>query len=130
MKQAPLFQRTFFVQRPVGVSSSDGTADIEYTRLHGNPTNPGRVLSGQRLYLAPGGTLDVLSDAFGGEGMGRVAYTPGLKAAIKRGEAQHTYRFELPVEAQTGTTYHIAFAGHDRIPAFTFTLECGRRPGF
>ncbi len=121
MKQGPLFQRQFFVQSAGSMPTND-SGEVTYLRLQGNPLNPGRVLNEQRILLGAGGTLDVVSAAFGGEGLGRIAYTPGLRAALKRGEHM-TYRFEVPVGATVGTSYHVQVYGHDASPGFRFTIE-------
>jgi hypothetical protein len=74
--------------------------------------------------VCAGGTLDVVSASHGGEGLGRIAYTPGLRAAVKRGE-QVTYRFEVPHTVQSGTTYQVVVYGHDAVPGFRFSIEVG-----
>jgi hypothetical protein len=126
MKQGPLFRRQFFIQKPApGAPESGG--DVHYLRLHGHAANPAQVLSEQRIFLGPGGMLDVVSESHGGAGIGRVAYTPGLRAAIKRHEEQITYRFEVPSATATGTTFQVTAYGHDRVPSFHFIIEVGRR---
>jgi hypothetical protein len=126
MKQSPLFRRQFFIQKP-SPGTTEGGGDVHYLRLHGHATNPAQVLNEQRIFLGAGGMLDVVSDAHGGVGIGRVAYTPGLRAAIKRGDEQITYRFEVPVSSASGTTFQITAYGHDRVPPFHFVIEVGRR---
>jgi hypothetical protein len=128
MKQGPLFRRQFFIQQPgPDVPNSEAGGSIFYIRLHGNPQNPGHVLAGQRVFLSPGGMLDVVSEPWGGQGLGRVAYGPGLKAAVKRLEDTMTYRFEVPEDASHGTTYTVSAWGHDALPAFRFVIEVGTR---
>ncbi|MBE2252617.1 MAG: hypothetical protein IAE78_24005 [Myxococcus sp.] len=128
MKQAPLFHRQFFVQRPlVGVEAADAsTGAVEYVRVHGNPSNPGATLAGARVKLTPGGVLDVVAEPRGGLGMGRISYGEGLRAGLKRGEAFYTYRFEVPAHAVEGQTWAISVWGSDAHPAFRFTIELGR----
>jgi hypothetical protein len=126
MKQGPLLQRQFFIQKPAPGARDTG-GDVHYIRLHGHAANPAKVLHEQRIFLGPGGTLDVVSERHGGEGIGRVAYTPGLRAAIKRGEEQFTYRFEVPSSSASGTTFQVTAYGHDQVPAFHFVIEVGRR---
>ncbi|MDP1827299.1 MAG: hypothetical protein Q8L48_28755 [Archangium sp.] len=124
MKQAPLFRRQFFVQKPApGLVLPDAGRDLEYLRLQGHSANPGEALQGQRLFLAAGGTLDLVCEAYGGAGVGRVSYAPGLRAALKRGEDFLTYRFEVPRTAGPGTSYQVSCHGHDQVPAFHFTIE-------
>jgi hypothetical protein len=128
MKQAPLYRRQFFAQRPApGVRSSEAGSETEYLRLQGHPENPGAVLHGQRVLLGPGGTLDLVAEARGGLGVGRLSYGDGLRAALKRGEDFYTYRFEVPLNAARGTTYRVTCFGHDALPAFQFTIEVGAR---
>ncbi len=125
MKQSPLFQRQFFVQAPTAAfRAPEVSGAVSYLRLHGNPSNPGRVLAEQKILVCAGGTLDVVSASHGGEGLGRIAYTPGLRAAVKRGE-QVTYRFEVPHTVQSGTTYQVVVYGHDAVPGFRFSIEVG-----
>jgi hypothetical protein len=126
MKQGPLFQRQFFIQAPeAAMATTDHAGAVAYLRLHGHPANPGRVLADQRIFLSAGGTLDVVSASHGGEGLGRIAYTPGLRAAIKRGD-QMTYRFEVPGAAVSGATYQVMVHGNDSTPSFRFTIEVGQ----
>lgn len=122
MKQSPLFQRQFFVQKAVGLSGAPSGA-AEYLRIHGNPTNPGRTLDGQRVRLVRGGMVDVVAEARGGIGLGRVSYDPGLRASLKRCEETFTYRFEAPADATSGTVYQVAVWGSAEQPAFRFTIE-------
>jgi hypothetical protein len=126
MKQAPLFQRQFFIQKPAPGAQEAG-GDVHYIRLHGHASNPAKVLHEQRIFLGAGGMLDVVSESHGGEGIGRVAYTPGLRAALKRGEDHFTYRFEVPSSCAAGTTYQVTAYGHDQVPSFHFVIEVGRR---
>jgi hypothetical protein len=124
MKQ--LFDRQFFIQKPApGTAGSDG-GDVQYIRLHGHAQNPASVLHQQRIFLGAGGVLDVVSERHAGEGVGRIAYTPGLKAAVKRGE-QITYRFEVPASTPAGSTFQITAYGHDQVPPFNFVIEVGRK---
>lgn len=128
MKQAPLFRRQFFAQRPApGLPSSEAGSDTEYLRLQGHAENPGAVLHGQRVFLAPGGTLDMVAEARGGLGVGRISYGEGLRAAVKRGEDFYTYRFEVPLNAERGANYRVTCFGHDAVPTFQFTIEVGAR---
>lgn len=128
MKQAPLFRRQFFIQRPApDVANTEAGAAIEYVRIHGNPANPGQVLNGQRVRLTQGGMLDVVAEARNGDGLGRVAYGPGLRAGLKRGEEVYTYRFEVPSGAAEGDSYSVSVWGSDMQPAFRFTIEVGKR---
>jgi hypothetical protein len=127
MKQGPLFQRQFFVQRAEPGSDVLGSGDVHYIRLHGHATNPAKVLHDQRITLGAGGMLDVVSDGHGGEGIGRVSYTPGLKAAIKRGDEQITYRFEVPSNSTPGSKFQVTAYGHDQVPPFHFVIEVGKR---
>lgn len=126
MKQSPLFRRQFFIQKPSpGAAESGG--DVFYLRLHGHASNPAQVLNEQRIFLGAGGTLDVVSDSHGGVGIGRIAYTPGLRAAIKRCDEQITYRFVVPQTTALGTTFQVTAHGHDRLPGFRFVIEVGRQ---
>lgn len=128
MKQAPLFRRQFFIQRPPpDVANTEAGGGVEYVRIHGNPSNPGQVLDGQRLKLVQGGMLDVVAEARNGDGLGRIAYGPGLRAGIKRGEDVVTYRFEVPPAATDGDSFAISVWGTDLQPAFKFTIEVGRK---
>lgn len=124
MKQAPLFQRQFFVQKGVGLSRAEQLSGAaEYVRVHGDPSNPARTLDGQRVRLVSGGVIDVVSTARGGLGLGRISYGDGLKAGVKRGDEIFTYRFEVPREAEGGAQYEIAVWGSAEQPAFRFTIE-------
>ena len=126
MKQAPLFRRQFFVQRSVpGVAIEPSAGAVEYVRIHGNPSNPGAALDGRRVKLTRGGMLDVVAEARGGAGLGRVSYGDGLRAGLKRGEAVFTYRFEVPATATEGQTFVVSVWGSDVQPAFRFTIEIG-----
>lgn len=128
MKQAPLFRRQFFVQSSAaGVSPAESGGEVHYIRLHGHASNPAKVLHQQRIFLGAGGTLDVVTESHGGEGLGRVAYTPGLRAAIKRGDEYVTYRFEVPHGSTTGTTFQVTAYGHDQVTPFHFVIEVGSR---
>jgi len=128
MKQGPLFQRQFFVQRSEpGTGTTEGSGAVHYIRLHGHAMNPAKVLNEQKILLGAGGMLDVVSDRHGGEGIGRVSYTPGLKAAIKRGEDQITYRFEVPASCAPGSKFQVTAFGHDQVPPFQFVIEVGAR---
>lgn len=128
MKQGPLFRRQFFVQKPApGVPESEAGGAVEYVRLQGHATNPGAILQGQKLTLAAGGTLDVVSEARSGTGIGRISYTPGLRAALKRGDEFMTYRFEVPDGAAEGSTYTVSCHGTDMVAPFQFSLTVGRR---
>jgi hypothetical protein len=128
MKQGPLFRRQFFVQKPpTGLPVTEAGGEVHYIRLHGHSANPAKVLHDQRIFLGAGGTLDVVSESHGGEGIGRVAYSPGLRAAIKRGDEQVTYRFEVPHSTATGTTFRVTAYGHDQVPPFQFVIEVGKR---
>ena len=128
MKQTPLFRRQFFIQRPAaGLPNSEVGGAVEYIRIHGNPSNPGQVLDGQKLTMGPGAALDVVAAAHGGEGLGRVAYGPGLRAGLKRGDEVFTYRFEVPQGAEAGTSYAVSVWGNDVQPAFRFTIEVGTK---
>jgi len=69
--------------------------------------------------------LDVVAEARGGAGLGRVSYTDGLRAGLKRGEAVFTYRFEVPATATDGQTFVVSVWGSDVQPAFRFTIEIG-----
>ncbi len=122
MKQSPLFQRQFFVQKAVGLSGTPSGA-AEYLRIHGTPSNPGRTLDGQRVKLVRGGFVDVVAEARGGIGLGRISYDPGLKASLKRSEDTFTYRFEAPRDATHGTVYQVAVWGSAEQPAFRFSIE-------
>jgi hypothetical protein len=126
MKQSPLFRRQFFIQRPAaGLPSTEGGA-VEYIRLQGHAANPAAILDKQRIVLAPGGMLDMVSESRGGLGVGRISYTPGLRAALKRGEDYITYRFEVSATALEGTSYQVTCYGNDVVPSFHFTIEVGR----
>lgn len=126
MKQAPLFRRQFFVQKPApGLPNTEAGADIEYVRLQGHTTNPGNVLNDKKVLLAAGGTLDMVSESRGGVGVGRISYAPGLRAALKRGEEFLTYRFQVPPTATAGTSYQVTCYGHDMVAPFHFTIEVG-----
>lgn len=124
MKQAPLFRRQFFVQRSgPGAPIEPSSGAVEYVRIHGNPSNPGAALDGRRVKLTPGGMLDVVAEARGGAGLGRVSYGDGVRAGLKRGEAVFTYRFEVPATATEGQTFVVSVWGSDVQPAFRFTIE-------
>lgn len=128
MKQGPLFRRQFFIQKPApGVPETEVGADVEYVRLQGHATNPGAILQGQKLTLAPGGMIDVVSESHAGSGVGRISYTPGLRASLKRGDEYLTYRFELPADAAEGSSYTVTCHGTDLVAAFQFTLLSGKR---
>lgn len=128
MKQAPLFRRQFFIQRPApGLPNSEAGSGVEYVRIHGNPSNPGQVLDGQHVKLVQGGVLDVVAEARNGDGLGRIAYGPGLRAGIKRGEETFTYRFEVPATATTGDSFAVSVWGNDLQPAFRFTIDVGQK---
>lgn len=119
MKPASLLSPQFFRQRPEhSTSANTGT---EYLRLQAH----GAELHEQRLYLVAGGTLDVMAEARGGVGLGRIAYTPGLQASLKRGEAFLTYRFTVPLTAEEGSCFQVNCHGHDQVPAFHFVIEVG-----
>ena len=124
MKQAPLFQRQFFVQKGVGVARAEQLSGAaEYVRVHGDPSNPARTLDGQRVKLVRGGMIDVVAVSRGGLGLGRISYGPGLKAGVKRGDDTFTYRFEVPRAAAGGEHFEIAVWGSAEQPAFRFTIE-------
>ena len=126
MKQAPLFRRQFFVQRSgPGAAVEPASGAVDYVRIHGNPSNPGGVLDGRRVRLTRGGMLDVVAEARGGAGLGRVSYGDGLRAGLKRGVAVFTYRFEVPAIATEGETFAVSVWGSDVQPAFRFTIEVG-----
>jgi hypothetical protein len=126
MKQAPLFRRQFFVQRPgFDAAAEPNSGFVEYVRIHGNPSNPGGVLDGRCVKLSRGGVLDVVAEARGGAGMGRISYAAGLRAGLKRGEDVYTYRFEVPLTASDGQTWAVSVWGSDVQPAFKFTIEIG-----
>jgi|GEM_PF-3831509 hypothetical protein len=128
MKQGPLFRRQFFIQKPApGVPNSEAGGAVEYIRLQGHASNPATILHEQKVRLAPGGTLDVVSDSRGGAGVGRISYSPGLRAALKRGDEFLTYRFEVPNTVSSGTAYQVTCYGHDTVPPFHFTIEVGGR---
>ncbi|MDP2272453.1 MAG: hypothetical protein Q8K32_17090 [Archangium sp.] len=120
MKPASFFSPQFFRQRTEN-SASGSNAGTEYLRLQGHAAE----LHEQRLYLVPGGTLDVIAEALGGVGLGRIAYTPGLQAALKRSETFLTYRFTAPLTAQEGECFQVNCHGHDQLPAFHFVIEVG-----
>lgn len=126
MKQAPLFRRQFFVQREVApeVAPRRG-GPAEYVRIHGTPSNPGAVLDGRRVALSPGGMIDVICDARGGAGLGKVSYPEGLRGAVKRGVDLFTYRFTLTRAAVEGQTFQVSVWGTDAQPAFRFTVVVG-----
>lgn len=128
MKQGPLFRRQFFIQKPAfGLPTTEAGSALEYMRLHGHSANPAAVLHEQTVRLAAGGTLDVVADSRGGAGVGRISYSPGLRAALKRGEDYLTYRFEVAPETEVGTSYQVICYGHDTVPPFHFTIEVGLR---
>jgi hypothetical protein len=124
MKQAPLFQRKFFVQNSAGLAHLEqAKGAAEYLRVHGDPSNPARTLDGRRVKLARGGMIDVVADARGGVGLGRISYGTGLRAGVKRGDDQFTYRFEVPPAAEGGAHFEVAVWGSAEQPAFRFTIE-------
>ncbi len=128
MKQTPLFNRQFFVQNtPDALGSTDSTGDVMYLRLQGHASNPAQLLNEQHLLLGAGAVLDVIANRNGGDGMGRIAYTPGLGAAVKRGEEHMTYRFQIPERALKGTKFQVSVHGHDQVAPFRFVIEVGRR---
>jgi hypothetical protein len=128
MKQGPLFRRQFFIQKPApGLPNTEAGGDIEYIRLQGHSANPAAILHEQKVRLAPGGTLDVVADSRGGAGVGRISYSPGLRAALKRGDEFLTYRFEVPPTMTAGTSFQVTCYGHDAVPPFNFTIEVGSR---
>ena len=121
MHQGPLFRRSPFA--PLSSSQSTDAGTVEYLRLQAHSANPGALLAGQTLSFTAGGMLDVVSEAHGNLGLGNVTYTPGLRAALKRSGGLFTYRFQLPRTAAKGTRYTVTSHGHDRLPAFHFTVE-------
>ena len=121
MKQAPLFRRQFFLQQ--GLPPEVDGGGVEYLRIHGRTANPAEVLHRQRLLISPGGMLDVVAEAHGGAGLGRISYSAGLQAALKRGEDLLTYRFMVPKGAAPGMAFEVHCFGHDQVPAFHFTIE-------
>ncbi|MFO0597214.1 MAG: hypothetical protein U0228_18010 [Myxococcaceae bacterium] len=128
MKQSPLFRRQFFIQKPgPGVPNSEVGAAVEYIRLQGHSQNPGAILQGQKIVLAAGGMIDVVADSRDGAGVGRISYTPGLRAALKRGEDFLTYRFEVPNNCSEGSSYQVSCYGTDAVAPFQFSIEVGRR---
>ena len=129
MKQAPLFRRRFFAQTPLTpVPSAALSTRVEYLRLQGHAVNPGALLSGQTVFLTPGGVLDLVVTPYGGAGLGRLSYPPRLSVGIKRGDEELTYRFQLPRVAVLGERFVVHCYGHDGLPAFAFSLEIGARP--
>jgi hypothetical protein len=123
MKQGPLFRRQFFSQKPTEPPGApENGAGSEYVRLHGHASNPGAVLHRAQIKLAPGGVLDVIADSRGGVGLGRLSYSPGLGAALKRGEEFLTYRFALAADAPLGMRYEVICYGHDSVPPFQFEI--------
>ena len=128
MKQGPLFRRQFFIQKPApDLPNSEAGGAVEYIRLQGHTTNPGAILQGQKIVLAAGGVLDVVAESRSGSGLGRISYTPGLKAGLKRGDEYLTYRFEVPSGVGDGLTYQVSCHGTDLVPAFHFTIVVGRK---
>lgn len=128
MKQGPLFRRQFFIQKPApGLPNSEAGGAVEYIRLQGHASNPAAILDRQKVCLAAGGTLDVVSDSRGGAGVGRISYSPGLRAALKRGDDFLTYRFEVPASTAVGSSFQVTCFGHDAVPPFHFTIEVGTR---
>jgi hypothetical protein len=125
MKQTPLFKRQFFVQRPDSSTTDESAGAVEYVRIHGNPSNPGEVLNGQKLKVSKGGMVDIVAESRGGEGLGRIAYAEGLRAGIKRGDEVFTYRFEVPSTATDGEQFSVSVWGTDLQPSFRFTIEVG-----
>jgi hypothetical protein len=121
MKQSPLFRRQFFLQKPLPPEVDQ--SGVEYLRIHGHAGNPASVLHQQRLRISPGGTLDVVAEARGGVGLGRISYTQGLQAALKRGDDLLTYRFIVPRTVTPGAAFEVHCFGHDQVPAFHFTIE-------
>ncbi len=119
MKPASFFSPQFF--RSLPDHSTAAGPGIEYLRLPGH----GAELHEQRLSLVAGGTLDVMAEELGGAGLGRIAYTPGLQAAIKRGKEFLTYRFTVPLTAQDGECFQVNCHGHDQVSAFHFVIEVG-----
>lgn len=69
----------------------------------------------------------MVTESHGGEGLGRVAYTPGLRAAIKRGDEHVTYRFEVPHGSTNGAAFQVTAYGHDQVTPFHFVIEVGSR---
>jgi hypothetical protein len=121
MKQGPLFRRQFFMQQ--GLVAEPARAGVEYLRLHGHSTNPAEVLHQRRLLISPGGTLDVVAESRGGAGLGRISYSTGLQAALKRGDDFLTYRFMVPDHSPPGSAFEVHCFGHDQVAAFHFTIE-------
>lgn len=125
MKQHPSFRRQSFTQRAdAGVAAAEADCECMYLRLSGSP---GEVLDQQRVRLSAGGMLDLVADANEGTGIGRVAYSPGLRAALKRRAGRFTYRFEVPETAAPGSFYVVTVHGTDRSAAFRFAIEVGSR---
>ncbi len=111
----------FLSSRQSTQSAAWPNSGTEYLRLQG----PTADLHEQRLFLVAGGTLDVMAEALGGVGLGRIGYTPGLQVALKRGAAFLTYRFTVPLTAQVGACFQVNCHGHDQVPAFHFVIEVG-----
>lgn len=112
MKQRPLLRRP-----PLQDSVAAEEAAPEYLRLEARDG-----LDGTHLFLAPGAVLDVCAEPHGGLGLGRIAYSPGLKAALKKGPS-FTYRFTLPAQARRGDSFSVTAWGHDRLAQLRFVLE-------
>lgn len=124
MTQGPPFRIKSFAHKSAP-AAPERQGDVHYLRLHNHAANPAQVLNEQRIVLGVGGTLDVVSESHGGEGLGHVVYTPGLRAAIKRRAQHFTYRFVVPRDTAPGTTFKVTANGHERVPPFHFVIEVG-----
>ena len=96
---------------------------VMYIRIDQHPKAPGVLLAEQTLYLAPGGTLDILADRTSAMGLDRVGYTPGLRAQRKVAEGRITYRFQVAEDAVPGAAYLVQCMGESEQAAFAFTLQ-------
>ncbi len=96
---------------------------VLYIRIDQLPRAPGVLLAEQTLYLAPGGTLDVLADVTSAMALNRVGYANGLQAQRKVSGRRITYRFQIAEDAVPGATYSVQCMGEADQPGFSFTLQ-------
>lgn len=96
---------------------------VLYVRVDHNPTHPGMLLADQTLYVAPGGTVDVLASPMSAMGLERVGYTPGLKAQRKVRKGLITYRFQVPEDTMGGKIFEVQCLGETDQAGFKFFIR-------
>lgn len=128
MKQAPLFRRKFFIQKPAeGLPETESGFELLYLRVQDRADKPVVALHSKKVLLAAGGTFDVTCDSRGGAGLGRISYGQGLRAGLKQGSDFFTYRFKVPPDARPGTSYEVSCHGNEGVAAFRFVIEVDNR---